>query len=244
MSSCSSQGSTRKILCDASWPHSISQPETRRAFFFYRWVTLPPLDASHSVRKVTWSVHPFLRLSHQWDRVTASRIAIIFFVFSLFHCVVQVVFQVQAFSVNRQAADFLTGLIDTGNATLSGFFVLGPQLRFCDHVPDSFSTESCQLVWNGTISKGGNSTSTFTSPTSSQIPESTHTPSSSPLPSETVRLPGKRGFFPKLAVATTFSPIASSHGQIGVKLQGFGNDGKNVTLDNRCLVALNWPVQT
>lgn len=202
------------------------------------------------------SLSPNLRLA--WDRVTASRIAIIFFIFSFLHCAVQVVFQVQAFSVNKQAADFLTGLIDTGNATFSGFFVLGSQLRFCDHIPDSFSTESCQLVWNGIISgasnsssdelahgSSSNSSSTSTSritPTSSHIPQSTLTPlSSTPLP-ETNRFPGKREFFPKLDIAT-FSPVAL-HGQTGVNLHGFGNDGKNVTLDNRCLVALNWPVQT
>ncbi|KAI9462320.1 hypothetical protein BJY52DRAFT_1203155 [Lactarius psammicola] len=198
----------------------------------------------------------------RWDRVTASRIAIIYFIFSVLHCAVQVVFQVQAFSVNNQAADFLSGLIHTGNATFSGFFVLGSQLRFCDHVPNSFSTESCRLVWNGTIGGTGNGTTdelklasskngTFKfnssiTPTSSFIPLSTHTPSSSapPSASETGQHTGKRAFAPKAHIEVANSSAISLNGKTGVKLQGFGYSGQNVTLDNKCLVALNWPVQT
>jgi hypothetical protein len=35
----------------------------------------------------------------------------------------------------------------------------------------------------------------------------------------------------------------SSNGRIAVSLKGFRHDGEDVTLDNKCLVALNWPVQ-
>jgi hypothetical protein len=191
----------------------------------------------------------FPSLKLVWDRFTASRIAFIYFVFAIIHCTVQVVFQVQAFSVNKRAADFLSGLIHTGNATFSGFFVLGSQLRFCDHVPTSFSTESCQVVWNGGIggtgsdefklASGNNSAVTFPSsitPTSSLIPSSTPTPSSSTPPSaEPDQFTRKRS---KAQVAIALN------GQTGVEIQDFGSDGKNVTLDNRCLVALNWPVQS
>jgi len=193
-----------------------------------------------------------LNLKLAWVRVTASRIAIIFFVFSFLHCAVQVVFQFQAFSVNIQAADFLSGLIDTGNATFSGFFVLDSQLHFCNHAPASFSTKSCQIVWNGTIvgasdgrsdaGSGSNSSLTpLSARPSSHIPPSTRTPSSSTHSSRLARFTGKRAFFAKVDVAS-FSPI-TLNGQTGVNLQGFGNDGQNVTLDHQCLVALNWPVQ-
>ncbi|KAH8997468.1 hypothetical protein EDB92DRAFT_2061794 [Lactarius akahatsu] len=199
-----------------------------------------------------------------WDRVTASRIATIYFVFSILHCAVQVVFQVQAFSVNKQAADFLSGLIHTGDAALSGFFVLGSQLHFCDHVPNSLSTDSCRVVWNGTIGgtgdsrsdglklgSGNNATLTFTSsitPTSSLIPSSTstraHSSSTPRSTSEPHLFTSKRAFAPKPQIdIANFSAIALN-GQTGVTLQGFGFGGKNVTLDNKCLVALNWPVQT
>lgn len=73
---------------------------------------------------------------------------------------------------------------------------------------------------------------------SSYISSLTPTPSSSTPSSEL----GKRSFFPKIDVAK-FSPIALA-GQTGVELEDFGSDGNNVTLDNECLVALNWPVQT
>jgi hypothetical protein len=70
-----------------------------------------------------------------------------------------VVFQAQGYIINEQADLFLSGLIRAGNASISpGFFVLGSQLRFCDHVPKSFSTESCQVVWDGAVGGTGNNT--------------------------------------------------------------------------------------
>jgi len=36
----------------------------------------------------------------------------------------------------------------------------------------------------------------------------------------------------------------SSNGQTGVKLTGLEINGKDITLDSKCLVNLMWPVQT
>ncbi|KAI0786109.1 hypothetical protein C8Q75DRAFT_304199 [Abortiporus biennis] len=82
-----------------------------------------------------------------WDRITFSRITIIYFIFSLLHCIIQVVFQAQAFSINAQAASFLGGIIAQGNASTQGFAVLGPDLRICDDVPNTLSASSCPVAW-------------------------------------------------------------------------------------------------
>ena len=95
----------------------------------------------------------------QWERITASRIAIIYIAFSILNWTIQLVFQAQAYSINNQAADFLAGLVYAGNASLAGFVVLGSKLQFCDHVPSALSTKSCVPVWNGTISTIDESTS-------------------------------------------------------------------------------------
>lgn len=68
----------------------------------------------------------------------------------------QVILQVQAFTSNAQAADFLWKLVLQGNARDPGFAVMGPNdLRFCDQIPSSFSTESCQVIWNATAARNG-----------------------------------------------------------------------------------------
>ncbi|KAI0320446.1 hypothetical protein OF83DRAFT_584078 [Amylostereum chailletii] len=90
-----------------------------------------------------------------WDRVTASRLTTFYFVFSFVHCVIQLIFQAEAFFINVHAAQFLFSIVQEGNATAHGFFVLKDDLWFCDHVPDDFNTSSCQIVWNGTILEMG-----------------------------------------------------------------------------------------
>ncbi|KAI0651545.1 hypothetical protein C8Q79DRAFT_933948 [Trametes meyenii] len=84
-----------------------------------------------------------------WERVTFSRLTKIYFVFSVFHCIVQVIFQVQAFIANAQAAKFLYGLVEQGNATEAGFAVYNVDLRMCDTVPRAIDASSCAVVWDG-----------------------------------------------------------------------------------------------
>ncbi|TDL28868.1 hypothetical protein BD410DRAFT_738658 [Rickenella mellea] len=90
-----------------------------------------------------------------WQRISFSKITIFYFLFSVIHCFVQVVFQVQAFSINAEAAAFLTGIIKQGDALDNGFAVMDASgLRFCHTPPTSFSTQSCELVWSRTRSNG------------------------------------------------------------------------------------------
>lgn len=85
----------------------------------------------------------------QWERVTFSRLTKIYFIFSVLHCIIQVVFQVQAFVANAEAVTFLNSLIVQGNATDTGFAVYDGDLRMCESVPNNLDSASCTLVWDG-----------------------------------------------------------------------------------------------
>ena len=88
-----------------------------------------------------------------WERITASRVTIAYFVFSVVHCLIQVSFQSHAFVVNKRAADGLASVIERNPAAvpLPGFLVLGEDLRLCEGSPDDFSTSGCDVIWNSTI---------------------------------------------------------------------------------------------
>lgn len=181
----------------------------------------------------------------QWERITASRIATIYFAFSILNCVLQVVFRAQAFSINVQADNFLSGLISTGNISLpTGFFVLDSELHFCDHLPSNSSTKSCQIVWGGEIGDTDNSTTSVTPltlTTTVSVTSLTATPTAQAL----VRDVGTQPHHDKRVLPRVDGyRRTSSHGQTGVKLTGLEIDGKDITLDSKCLVNLMWPVQT
>lgn len=170
-----------------------------------------------------------------WERITASRIALIYLAFSILNCVLQVVFQAQAFSINVKADHFLSGLINTGNLSIpAGFFVLDSKLHFCDHVPKNFSTKSCQIVWDGEIGGKGNSTKSAASTTTISLapvttvlrtPTTTTTLTVTPTADALVREGGNHLHHVKGSTSLEFN-------------------GKNTTLNGRCLVNLMWPVQT
>ncbi|KAI8995420.1 hypothetical protein BD414DRAFT_534588 [Trametes punicea] len=85
----------------------------------------------------------------QWERITFSRLTKIYFIFSVLHCIIQVIFQVQAFVANAEAASFLYGLVQQGNATDPGFAVYDGELRMCETVPRTLDPSSCTVVWDG-----------------------------------------------------------------------------------------------
>ncbi|EGO28413.1 hypothetical protein SERLADRAFT_413323 [Serpula lacrymans var. lacrymans S7.9] len=62
-----------------------------------------------------------------------------------------VVFQVQAFTINLNAANLLASITQQGNLSdIQGFTVLtSDDLVFCDHVPSTVSTSSCNVIWDG-----------------------------------------------------------------------------------------------
>ncbi|KAG8220055.1 hypothetical protein J3R82DRAFT_1072 [Butyriboletus roseoflavus] len=107
--------------------------------------------------KDVWEIFPLpAKIKLFWDRITLTRTATAYFVVSVLHCILQLIFQVQAFQINVQATDFLASIIEQGDAiNPDAFYVLGNDLRLCDTVPTSFSTSSCQVIWDGMV---GNNT--------------------------------------------------------------------------------------
>lgn len=85
------------------------------------------------------------------------------------------IFQVQSFQINLQAANFLASIIEQGNAIdPNAFYVFGNDLRLCDNVPTSFSTSSCQVIWDGMV---GNNTMISTSTVAAMVMNTTTDPS-------------------------------------------------------------------
>ncbi|KZV74698.1 hypothetical protein PENSPDRAFT_681658 [Peniophora sp. CONT] len=83
-----------------------------------------------------------------WSRVTATRLTTIYFVFSVINCIVQALLQGEATVINAKAADYLYGIVTSGNATAEGFYVWSnDELRYCDYVPDHVDASGCTLVW-------------------------------------------------------------------------------------------------
>ncbi|KLO19986.1 hypothetical protein SCHPADRAFT_863681 [Schizopora paradoxa] len=151
-----------------------------------------------------------------WERITFSRVTKFYFAFSVVHCLIQLIFQVQAFSINAQAADFLYGIIVQGQAFDPGFAVASPDdLRFCDSVPANLSTAECQVIWSLNASRNG-TTSVDDSITTS-YPDSSSTtssPSTSASFSSTATVSTKTSTVATTVVRTTTtkesSPTASS----------------------------------
>lgn len=90
---------------------------------------------------------------YQVDRITFSRITTFYVCFSIVNFVIQLVFQVKAFTINAGAATFLKSIIVEGNATETGFTVLGQDLRMCSTVPNTLDASSCPVVWSPSSNK-------------------------------------------------------------------------------------------
>ena len=130
-----------------------------------------------------------------WERITLSRLTTTYFIFSLVHCIVQVILQARAFTINLAADDFLVSITAQGNASASdGFFVLKNDLLFCDHVPNTLSTSSCQVVWEGNSVSGNsmlpsvnassnNAASSFSSTVTSSVTSTPFSTSATSTPS-------------------------------------------------------------
>jgi len=114
-----------------------------------------------------------------WNRITLSRLTTTYFIFSLVHCIIQVILQVQAYTINLAADDFLVSITDQGNASASnGFFVLQNDLLFCDQVPNTLSTSSCQVIWGGGSISGNSISSSVNTSIDNVASDSSSTPTS------------------------------------------------------------------
>lgn len=153
----------------------------------------------------------------QVDRFTFSRITTFYVCFSIVNFVIQLVFQVKAFTINAGAASFLKSIIVEGNATETGFTVLGADLRMCSTVPNTLDASSCPVVWSPSSNKttpvsGDNSASPLSSYDILAAYTSTADASSSavPLASSVVSLiPSSASISPLVSTSVSFEPTSS-----------------------------------
>lgn len=86
----------------------------------------------------------------QFSRITFSSVTTAYFVVAVVHCILQIIIQAQAFSINAAAVDQLWSSIQRGNSTTeaTGLAVFGDDLRICYTLPNTISTAGCQLIWS------------------------------------------------------------------------------------------------
>ena len=88
-----------------------------------------------------------------WDRLTFSRLTTIYFVIAIVHCFIQIILQISALYINRDASHVLAQIAAVDPNTPSGYAVLfknGP-LRACTGMPGSTGSSACQMVWAGRV---------------------------------------------------------------------------------------------
>ncbi|KAF8641210.1 hypothetical protein AX17_000844 [Amanita inopinata Kibby_2008] len=95
-----------------------------------------------------------------WNRITFSRLTIIYFCFSFVHFAVQLTLQTKALAVNANAAAELSNLVVNETELEKGLPILqGQTLKLCRWVPSNLQTDvsDCQVIWSG---GGGGTTET------------------------------------------------------------------------------------
>nr|GAT43664.1 predicted protein [Mycena chlorophos] len=107
---------------------------------------------THMRSKQIWNYLPLpSKAKLVWERLTFSRLTTLYALFSLTHFAVQIAFQIQAFSINANAASFLYNIALEGNATNSSFpAVAGDEIRMCAQIPLTLDTNNCTVVYDGT----------------------------------------------------------------------------------------------
>ncbi|KAG7099581.1 hypothetical protein E1B28_001411 [Marasmius oreades] len=113
------------------------------------------------------------KLKLVWERITFSRLTTAYFVFSVLHCFIQLGLQINAFTVNANAAVFLESIVKQAGATGKVVPALGNgDLRLCQTIAHDLSIDACEVVWSeqsGTAREADNiaTTSLTSQPTSS-----------------------------------------------------------------------------
>jgi uncharacterized Zn-binding protein involved in type VI secretion len=97
-------------------------------------------------------VHLSAPLHLLWKRISFSRLTLFYFLFSLAHFIIQLSFQIKAFTVNAEAARFFTRIVTDAQTTNHSLpFLGGSTLRMCSWVPSTLDVDipSCPIVWDG-----------------------------------------------------------------------------------------------
>ncbi|PFH54763.1 hypothetical protein AMATHDRAFT_301 [Amanita thiersii Skay4041] len=89
-----------------------------------------------------------------WDRITFSRLTIVYFCFFVAHFVIQLALQIRALTINATAADALVNLVQNKSRLDTGLPILqGTTLKVCTWVPSNLATDgfACQTIWNNML---------------------------------------------------------------------------------------------
>jgi len=174
--------------------------------------------------KQLWNYVPLpANLKLVWDRITFSRLTTAYFIFSVIHFIIQLSFQIKAFTINADAARFLNNIVVKGNAVNKSLPILrGNTLYMCSWVPNNLNLDGdhCTSVWNGT--KGTNLVGTQPDNQSSNdraaasYPSITlmtsvtviTAPSSTPSPSSSAVISSSNTILSTPAVQTTITPLS------------------------------------
>lgn len=101
-----------------------------------------------------------------WNRITFSRLTIIYFCFSVLHFVAQITLQSRALMTNDSAFNNLAGMVTNKTELYSGLPILqGSTLRVCTFVPYNMQTNTsgCTVIWDAATSNSSQLLSNFTS---------------------------------------------------------------------------------
>jgi len=130
------------------------------------------------------SVHVrLILLAFQWNRISFSRLTLFYFIFSVAHFVIQLSFQIKAFTINAQAATFLTRIVTAADTTDDSLpFLRGDTLRMCSWVPANLNVDvaSCPVVWSGQASQSNSVSNGDIVPVDSLTSQATSTPFATP----------------------------------------------------------------
>ncbi|KAF9478013.1 hypothetical protein BDN70DRAFT_933716 [Pholiota conissans] len=108
-----------------------------------------------------------------WNRISFSRLTLLYFSFSVVHFVIQLSFQIKAFTINANASSFLSRIVNVAQTTNNSLpFLDGDILRMCSWVPANLDLDvvSCPVVWNGTVAS--NQGTLVSNAVGSEIPDS------------------------------------------------------------------------
>lgn len=207
--------------------------------------------------------HLFAPIQLLWNRISFSRLTLFYFLFSFSHFIIQLSFQIKAFTINDEAARFLTRIVTEAQTTNHSLPVLnGSTLRMCSWVPSNLDVDnpSCPIVWDGykpALNNTRGNSMNGTKGISTAIPvvatlSVSLSSSVSPQPAATINDNFDNALNNVLEEAGVIAhndlharniqilPDLTP-GQISITLKGIkGND--SVILENSCLWSLNWPV--
>lgn len=85
-----------------------------------------------------------------WERITFSRLTVIYLTFSILHFLIQLVLQIRAFTINAAAFDMASAMVGQARINHGNLPFYGDStLRICNWVPANmnFDTANCTIVW-------------------------------------------------------------------------------------------------